>query len=278
MSSYIPFNVHSDVYVPSDVVAAAISKVWSFLNRKKAMMGEKPLKERKIYLKRQQARLFSNLPEESRPGLEEVQHYVAYNESLPFGGGHLTLQDAFRRLAAAHNIRDEETGTLLDAAIVTAVTERIRLILHDKKVRARTKGVDLEVAPLTSDKNPHRWSPDRLYFTHLSRLEAASDMFAKSTEEEVDKWTKVVVQDVSLEPDPPVEVRVQAKVEMISAADAQAKARETQALVEANKMFALSSPEMKDAMARARKAEHAPLTPAPKGFDQIEADSNGSAA
>lgn len=228
-SQYIPFNVHSDIHVPSDVTGQAISKVWSFLNRKKAYLAEMSQKDRKTYLKKQ-ARLFNNLREEHRPSLEDGQHYVSYNESLPFGNGHLTLQDAFRRLANESDVRDQETGTLLDAAIVTSITERVRAVLHDKKVRDRTN-ISSEVAPLTSDKNPHRWNPAALYFTRLEKLEAAQSLFAKSSAEEVDRWTTVQVADISLGDEEDLAARLtekMAKQEAKSAADAE-RAAATQA-------------------------------------------------
>ena len=229
-SQYIPYHVHSDVFVSSEVTGEAIKKVWAFLNRKKAYLAEMSQKDRKTYLKKQ-GRLFSNLREEHRPSVEEGQFFVTYNESLPFGNGHLTLQDAFRRLANESDIRDSETGTLLDAAIVTAITERVRAVLHDPKVRARTN-IAYEVAPLTSDKNPHRWNPSALYFTRLEKLEAASSMFSKSSAEEVDRWTTVQVADISLGEDEKSQAedlaaRVQAKVEKLQAQATEKEAKDS---------------------------------------------------
>lgn len=232
MSQYIPFHVASDTYVPSEVVNLAISKVWSFLNRKKAYLGEMTLKERKAALAKARNRFFGNLREECRPSIEEAQFFVSYSESLPFGGGHLTLQDAFRRLAAQYGLRDEETGAVLDAAIVTAIVERVRAVLHSKG--KKTIRPEYEVAPLTADKNLHRWNPAALYFTQLSRLEAAEGLFAKSEDSEVDKWTKVQVADVSLEPEPLPE-KMKTVPMMMTAIEAIAKAQETQMQLQALK-------------------------------------------
>lgn len=195
-NQYIPFHVSEDTYVPGDVTSQAISKVHAFLNRKKAFLAELSQKDRKKYLSKQ-AKLFSSLREEHRPSLEDGQHFVSYRESLPFGNGHACLQDMFRRLANENDIREEETGTLQDAAIVGSIVERVRNVIHNDSVRARAN-VSQEVAPMTASGNRHVWRPESLYFTKLSQLQEAQVLFAKPNLEDIDRWTSVVVQDVNL--------------------------------------------------------------------------------